>query len=188
MAKSPLSRLFTRATEALDRWVRWHRLPVPLGLVTLIGLRMRLRERNLYDTSTGTPAERPAPEGGRHLTARTPDGTFNDLENPTMGGAETRFGRNVPLDRTYPENDWALLRPSPRVVSRELLTRDAFRPARTLNLLAAAWLQFMIRDWISHGKSEKENPWELELREDDPWPQERPMQIMRTRRDPTRSI
>jgi hypothetical protein len=66
-----------------------------------------------------------------------------------------------------------------------LMTRHEFLPATTLNLLAAAWLQFMIRDWFSHGKSETENPWKVELAGDDPWTQERPMQIMRTRKDPT---
>jgi hypothetical protein len=186
MAGSIFSRLFARATEALDQRFGWHNLPLPLEIPILIGLRMRLRERNLYDTST-TAQRPPRPDDVRHLTARTLDGTFNDLDNPSMGSAETRFGRNVPLEHTYPDNDWALLSPNPRTVSRELLTRDTFRPATTLNLLAAAWLQFMIRDWVSHGKSEKENPWELELRDDDPWPQERPMRIMRTRTDPTRS-
>jgi hypothetical protein len=186
MARSLFSRVFTDVAEALDRRFRWHRLPVPLGLLTLVGLRTRLRESNLYDTSSG-PADPPSPEGSRHLTTRTADGTFNDLENPTMGSAGTRFGRNVPLEFTYPENDWALLQPNPRTVSRELLTRHEFQPATTLNLLAAAWLQFMIRDWFSHGKSEKENPWKLELSEDDPWTQERPMQVLRTRRDTTHS-
>jgi hypothetical protein len=187
MAGSTFSRLFTRATEALDRRFRWHKLPVPLGLLTLVGLRMRLRESNLHDTSS-TPASKPLPaKGGRHLTARTADGTYNDLEDPVMGSAGTRFGRNVPVELTYPEDDRAVLDPSPRKVSRELLTRHEFLPATTLNVLAAAWLQFMIRDWFSHGKSEKENPWELELDEDDPWKGERPMQVMRTRKDPTRS-
>jgi len=146
---------------------------------------MRLRESNLHDTSPA-PADRPPPSGSRHLTTRTVDGTFNDLENPTMGSAGTRFGRNVPVELTFPENEWALLRPNPRTVSRELLMRHEFQPATTLNLLAAAWLQFMIRDWFSHGKSEKENPWELELEEDDPWTQERPMKVVRTPRDLTR--
>ena len=41
--------------------------------------------------------------------------------------------------------------PNPRVVSRELLTRDSFVPATSLNMLAAAWIQFMTRDWFSHG-------------------------------------
>jgi hypothetical protein len=186
MARSPFSRVFTEVTEALDRRFRWHRLPVPLGLLTLVGLRTKLRESNLYDTSSA-PADQPKPRGSRPLTARTIDGTYNDLENPTMGSAGTRFGRNVPVELTYPENDWALLRPNPRTLSRELLTRYEFQPATTLNLLAAAWLQFMIRDWFSHGKSEKENPWELELEVDDPWPQERPMRVMRTPADPTRS-
>jgi hypothetical protein len=185
MARSLFSRVFADVTEALDRRFGWHRLPVPLGLLTLVGLRMRLRESNLHDTST-VPADRPPPEGSSHLTSRTVDGTFNDLANPTMGSAGTRFGRNVPVEITYPENEWALLRPNPRTVSRELLTRHEFQPADTLNLLAAAWLQFMIRDWFSHGKSEKENPWELELEEDDPWTQERPMQVLRTPADPTR--
>ncbi len=182
MAGSLFSRLFTRATEALDRKFRWHKLPVPLGLLTLVGLRMRLRESNLHDTSSA-PGKKLPPEGGRHLTARTADGTFNALENPTMGSAGTRFGRNVPVELTYPKNEWALLRPSPRTVSRELLTRHEFLPATTLNVLAGAWLQFMIRDWFSHGKSATDNPWKLDLAEDDPWTQERPMQVMRTRKD-----
>lgn len=145
--------------EALDKRVWWHRLPLPLELLALVGLRIRLRQRNLHDTSPATSKQRPAsPDGGRHLTGRTADGTFNDPRNPLMGSAGTRFGRNVPLGRTYPDNDWALLVPNPRTVSRQLLTRDEFKPAKTLNLLAAAWLQFMIRDRLRHGKSEKENP------------------------------
>src|SRR4051812_2150859 len=103
MARSLFSRLFSRATEALDRKFRWHKLPLPLGLLTLVGLRMRLRESNLYDTSSASPTKVPPPDDGRHLTARTADGTFNDLENPTMGSAATRFGRNVPVELTYPE-------------------------------------------------------------------------------------
>jgi Animal haem peroxidase len=49
----------------------------------------------------------------------------------------------------------------------------------------AAWVQFMIRDWFSHGPSVKDDPWEVEITGDDPWP-EHPMRIMRTPRDPTR--
>ena len=116
---SLFSRLFTRATEALDRKFRWHKLPVPLGLLTLVGLRMRLRESNLHDTSS-TQAAKPSPaKGGRHLTARTADGTYNDLEDPAMGSAGTRFGRNVPVELTYPEDERVVLGPSPRKVSRD---------------------------------------------------------------------
>jgi hypothetical protein len=103
-----------------------------------------------------------------------------------MGAAGSRFGRNVPLEYTYPEPEPAIMSPNPRTVSRVLLTRHEFAPATTLNVLAAAWLQFMIHDWFSHGKSPKENPWKLPLKADDPW-HENPMQILRVLADPTRA-
>ena len=56
-----------------------------------------------------------------------------------------------------------IMTPNPRVVSRELLTRDAFVPATTLNMLAAAWIQFMTRDWFSHGTGDINNPWTIPL-------------------------
>jgi hypothetical protein len=55
-----------------------------------------------------------------------------------------------------------------------------------LNLLAGAWVQFMVHDWFSHGKNQKENPWVIPLADDDPWP-EHPMHILRTQHDPTRT-
>jgi hypothetical protein len=61
----------------------------------------------------------------------------------------------VPIDRTHPDNE-RLMRPNARTVSRELLMRETFLPAESLNLLAAAWIQFMLRDWLSHGKSPNE--------------------------------
>ena len=100
-----------------------------------------------------------------------------------MGMIGARFGRNVPVDRTYPEPMPQLLEPNPRVVSRELLTRDEFKPATIVNVLAGAWLQFEVHDWFSHGKNVPEEPFELELADDDPWP-DRPMRIERTRSDP----
>jgi hypothetical protein len=48
------------------------------------------------------------------------------------------------------------MRPNPRTVSRELLTRETFLAAESLNLLAASWIQFMLCDWLSHGKSPNE--------------------------------
>ncbi len=123
-------------------------------------------------------------EHPRHLTARTLDGTFNDLDDPLMGSLGSRFGRNVPLGFTVREPENMLLEPNPRLVSRELLTRDEFIPATTLNLLAGAWIQFEVHDWFSHGKNEPENPWRIPLADDDPWPQH-PMEIARTRPDPS---
>lgn len=186
--QTTLWRLFDNATQWLDMRFGWHRLPLPVSLATLIGIRNILRQRNLHDTSHEPSLNPPplAPPDARFLTSRSPDGTFNDLENPRMGMAGSRFGRNVPVEHTFPELEAGILSPNPRTVSLELMTRTQFQPATTLNALAAAWLQFMIRDWFSHGKSEKQNPWTIQLHDDDPWPQ-RPMQIMRTRHDPTRS-
>jgi hypothetical protein len=175
-----LSKLLTSTAGALDRRFGWDKLPRPLGVLTLVGLRTRLREKNLYDTGAGgakaTPGEGP-------YRTRTFDGSYNDLEKPAMGMIGARFGRNVPIDRTHPESLPQLLEPNPRVVSRTLLTRDEFKPATIVNVLAGAWLQFEVHDWFSHGKNVPEEPFELELAEDDPWT-DRPMRIERTRTDP----
>jgi hypothetical protein len=193
MFESLFLRLFVQAAALLDRTFGWHGLPVPLGIAVLVGLRSNLRKRNLYDTGVVPPTKRP-PEAQRYLTIRTADGSFNDLVNPAMGSACTRFGRNVPLEDTRPENKQEIVNgPNPRRVSRDLLTRDAFKPARSLNVLAAAWLQFMIRDWFSHGEGDKSAlPWKLELPEGDHWPEDSKqapncMEIPRTATDPTRS-
>jgi hypothetical protein len=184
LARFSRTPLFARLTGWAAATSKWAKLPWPLGLVTILIYRNRLRRENLYDTESAAAKDvLPAPEGSRHLTARTADGTYNDLENPRMGSAGTRFGRNVPIDRTHPDYE-RLMQPNPRTVSRELLTRETFLPATSLNLLAAAWIQFMLRDWVSHGKSPKDNPWEVSLADQDPWP-ERPMRILRTQEDPT---
>jgi hypothetical protein len=174
--------VLTDLLHAVDRRFGWHRLPVPLGMLTLRQMRVRLRERNLHDT--GRPPGLADQAGARpdDLTIRTPEGTWNDLDDPVMGAAGARFGRNVPLERTWPEVEPALLTPNPRTVSLELLTRDRFRPATIVNVLAAAWIQFEVHDWFSHGPNEREDPIEIELADSDPWP-ERPMRVERTRPD-----
>jgi hypothetical protein len=141
---------FVRAVDLVDRSVGWDRLPVPLGLLALIGLRDELRAHNLYSTYDGPPPVVPDPVPTR-FTARTVDGSFNDLSMPSMGVARTRFGRNVPPELGVAETPPRLLDPNPRTVSNELLRRTEFKPAATLNVLAAAWLQFQTRDWFSHG-------------------------------------
>jgi hypothetical protein len=44
--------LFMAATEAIDKAWGWHRLPLPLALAVLEGIRMRMRRQNLYDPAT----------------------------------------------------------------------------------------------------------------------------------------
>jgi Animal haem peroxidase len=183
--ESPFWRLYDGAAEVIDRKVGWDKLPTPLGLAVLVGLRDTLRKRNLYDTSAQPAVNTPpvGPPDPRNRTRRTVDGTYNDLEQPAMGMAGSRFGRNIPIEHTF--SDPNPLEPSPREVSRALLTRHELVPATSVNTLVAAWLQWMIRDWFSHGRSPTDNPWRIPLTDDDPWPG-RPMLIMRTRPDPTR--
>jgi Animal haem peroxidase len=183
MSRWPVS-WFNDGAEAVDRRWGWDRLPTLLAIPVLIGLRNRLRAENLYDTGRGPLDEPDVNDHPRYLTARTLDGTFNDLDEPLMGALGSRFGRNVPISMTFREPEDRMLEPNARTISRELLTRDEFIPATTLNLLAGAWIQFEVHDWFSHGKNDAENPWVVPLADDDPWPQH-PMQIQRTRRDPS---
>ena len=127
--------------ERIDRKRGWESLGTVAGTFTLFGLRHRLRERNLYDRHAPDP---PDPDGfpGRP-TVRTVDGTKNDLAEPAMGAVGAQFGRNGP---SVPRMDG----PAPSLVSEELLARRSFQPATTLNLLAAAWLQFEVHDWMQH--------------------------------------
>jgi len=185
--KRKLGDLFDEACTRLDHRVGWSTLPTIGGLLTLVGIRNTLRKNNLYDT--GVPrltAENPLTAHKNAKRWRTEDGTSNDLKCPFMGSAGTRFGRNVSLADTWEEPMPAIMTPSPRVVSRELMTRHTFTPATTLNLLAASWLQFQIRDWFSHGQSMKDDPWMIPLAKNDTWPQP-DMKVMRTMPDPTRT-
>ena len=182
-----VERVFDKVVEDVDQKVPWYKLPEPLGLIELIGIRNTLRQDNLYDTSrmpAANPAQ-PPPYDEKFLTERTPDGSWNDLEHPEMGMAGTRFGRNVPIEDTWPDQD-RILEPNPREVSRRLMTRDELIPASAGNALIAAWLQFMIHDWFRHGTSPTDNPWVLPAVEGDDWP-EPPVQVMRTPDDPTGS-
>ncbi len=178
--------LLGRVVTWIDHRVPWHRLPLPVGLVMLVGFRSRLRKENLFDTGAIPSALPDIPEyaDGTYLTARTVTGHYNDLADPAMGSVGCRFGRNVPPSATVPEAGALLATPNPRTISRELLTRDTFLPATSLNLLAAAWLQFEVHDWFSHPKPSWETAHSLALAPDDEWP-ERPMRLPRALPDPS---
>lgn len=114
----------------------------------LIGVRNLLRQRNLHATDH-LPSQHVAPMPPwrpEYRTQRSVDGTYNDLSHPAMGRAGSRFGRNLPLDKVARDPAAEIMDPNPRTVSLELMTRHEFVPVKTLNALAAAWLQFMIKD------------------------------------------
>jgi len=181
-----LERMLGGLFRVVNRRIVWHRLGFVGSVVNLVALRTNLRRFNLCDTESREP-EAPSP-GGRDVRAsRAPNGSYDDLSQPSMGMAGTRFGRNVPLASTFPDAA-SLLDPNPRLISRRLLTRDAFIPASTLNVFAGAWVQFMVHDWFSHGKGaspEQVEPIRVPVDEDDPFP-EKPMIVPRTQPDPTR--
>jgi heme peroxidase/catalase len=135
----------------LNRRVEWHRLPVWLAIFNLEALRYVLRKRNLYDTQEpdAPPSARPVPPPAPAEPARisrTYDGTENDMSAPHMGAVGATFGRNM-RPKLRPD---LFDQPNPILVSRELLHRERFIPARSLNILAAAWIQFQVHDWVAH--------------------------------------
>lgn len=185
--------VLAKVFRLVNRGVPWHRLPFrphwgPLnfGVVNLPALRYDLRLHNLHDTSQlpTRPMPGACPFHPKDLTARRVDGSHNDLGVPTMGSAGTRFGRNVALNHACPDQAPDLFTPSPREVSRILMTRAQFIPAESLNLLAAAWIQFEVHDWFNHPTDPK-GMLEIPLQLGDDW-HENPMKIHRTQKDPTR--
>jgi Animal haem peroxidase/Catalase len=135
----------------VNRYVEWHRLPVPLGLLNLEAFRYVLRKQNLFDSQVreAPPTARPVPPippDEESRVSRSIDGSGNDLSAPAMGAVGSAFGRNVKPSYRPDLFD----QPNPVVVSQQLLYREQFLPARSLNLLAAAWIQFQVHDWVNH--------------------------------------
>jgi len=137
--------------SVLNRRVPWYRLPVRLSVLNLEAYRHVLRKQNLIDTEPpeAPPAVRAVPEAPPEQArwARTADGRFNDLSAPSMGAVGAAFGRNL-----QPDYEQSVDYPNPVTVSSRLLTRERFLPATSLNLLAAAWIQFQVHDWVNHAR------------------------------------
>jgi hypothetical protein len=175
--------IFERVHQFLSRKKEWYELPTVLAVPHLIRMRNELREKNLHDTEEPPLKKRepgePLPDGVKE--SRTPDGSYNDLGCPMMGAAGRRFGRNVPLQHTHPDTA-NLMNPNPREVSRTLLTRDEFKPASFLNLLAASWIQFMVHDWFVHKNSDNQML-EVPLPDGDSYPVN-PIRVKATEPDP----
>ena len=176
-------KLFSRIGAYVQKRNPWYTLPKLLAVPKLVDMRNQLRRENLFDTEEPPLERKPAPaQLDPALRAeRTVDGRYNDLAYPDMGSCGRRFGRNVPLEHTFPDSA-NLLKPSPRLVSRDLMTRTEFQPATMLNLLAAAWIQFMVHDWFVHKRS-KSAFVDIPLVEGDDW-SDGTMRVPRTEADP----
>jgi hypothetical protein len=159
----------------------WFDLPRPVQGIRLYEIREQMREKNLSDTEEPKLETTTTPPGGGAPNFRTSDGTYNDVSCPRMGSAGMRFGRNMPLSEVFPDTA-NLMNPSPRQVSLELLTRTTFQPAKILNVIAAAWIQFMVHDWFVHKKGSWEHVHEVPIGDGDTW-HERPMRVPKTPAD-----
>ncbi|MEV7544331.1 peroxidase family protein [Streptomyces sp. NPDC089915] len=181
-----LERLESAAFARINRTREWYELPGPLGLMNLAVIREDLRRHNLHDTF-GAGGERDRRPTRRLAPHRSYDGSGYDPYDEDMGRAGTRLDRNSPLELVHPDEDEELMAPSPREVSRRLLARRGFVPAPTLNLLAAAWIQFQNHGWANHGDNEEAEPFTVPIAADDDWERQGgtcPMRVRRTRPDP----
>lgn len=174
-------------------WVTWPSLVKFGSLGTaaaalMIGLeRSELLENNMFNVEDWEKASANIVCDERSLGARTEDGTCNILENPAEGSVYRRFGRNVELDHAHGETEAdTLLTPNPREVSNALMSRQEFKPATSVNFIAAAWIQFMVHDWVSHGDNTDDNPIEVPLPDGDAFGGGS-MSVKRTQPDPDRT-
>ena len=196
------TRLYGRLAGYRDAvWTNWYQRPQFLAILTLAYMRERLNAHNLGTSYPPgrlvgfQPSGQSQPQGVSHF--RTADGSWNNLADPKEGAAGTRFLRNVEMASIRPESGEQLLSPNPREISRRLLSRPlgadgrpAMQEVPFLNLLAAAWIQFMNGDWINHGEIYFNDVIEVPLPEDDAartryW--QTKMFVGRSQRDPTRS-
>jgi hypothetical protein len=158
--------------KGVNKFIPWHKLPTYLGVLNAAALRYELRQKNLYDvypssSDQGIPGC-PHLSDQQYLHTRHSDGLFNDLDAPKMGCTGMRFGRNVPREFTAKPSEEELMTPNPRLISESLMKRDTFKPATSLNLLAAAWIQFQVHDWFQHENSTTEK-FNVPLPEGDNW-------------------
>ncbi|KAF7511120.1 hypothetical protein GJ744_005351 [Endocarpon pusillum] len=179
-------RIFIRIFTFVNSYVPWHKLPSLLGAFNLESLRTELRAHNLHDTYVsgdfqGNTINQPL-EDKRFIEARHSDGKFNSLDLPLMGCTGMRFGRNFPRKFCQKPTEEDLLNPNPRLVSERFMARRSkgFIPATTLNLLAAAWIQFQTHDWFQHEMSDEVI--DVPLPPGDNWPKD-DMKLRRTKPD-----
>ncbi|AYC33520.1 peroxidase [Pseudomonas cavernae] len=172
-------------------WVTWPALTklgtlgVVSGLLVLAVERQSLFENNLFDVEDYARYNANITCDARSHTARTEDGTCNILENPAEGSALRRFGRNVDTAVTHGETA-TLLTPNPRDVSNSVMARGEFKPAPSLNFIAASWIQFMTHDWFDHGPNADADPIQFPLPPGDALGSGT-MSVKRTQPDPTRT-
>lgn len=190
-----LTQTLGREPRSASKWTSWYTRDFVKATLMLARRRHRLNREQLfaaYRKEEGTgfyQSHGTLPAWVR--TARTADGSWNDLKEPMAGAAHTRFGFNTDPEKTVAETGERLFTPNPRTVSRVLLTRkDGFKPIPFLNLTAASWIQFMNHDWVSYGDPDfAAEPYRIALSADDPARRalhQTHMLVRPTQKDPTK--
>jgi hypothetical protein len=151
---SLFQKLNVKLFKFINKYIAWHKLPGLIGAVNIDALRIELRQTNLHDgyataDAQGSPSTHPLKDE-RYKHARHSDGKYNSLSQPLSGCTGQRFGRNFARKYTPTPTQEELWTPNPRMLSQLFMERKEFLPATTLNLLAAAWIQFQTHDWFKH--------------------------------------
>ena len=139
------------------------------------------------------PTARPArPDGHPHRPAPPeplrPGAARRGRPAPPPAPPAGPFGRNQPLWGGRSHSPDEPLHPEPaRGQPQQLLTRTRIKPVPFLNLLAAAWIQFMVHDWFSHGTGDRQRRPESRSPRDDPLAPEQPATMLVPKTAPIRA-
>jgi hypothetical protein len=194
LAADGLIRLFhgLRARGPLFAFESWDRRGAFRGKLELAGIRADLNRYALQSTYGPGPVGGQQP--GQHRPPwterfRTATGAWT-TDDPMEGAAGTEIQRSgTPLwarrDRTTEDL------PDPRRVSRAILNSRAGVPREEvpfLNLLALAWIQAELHDWVSHAPAPVRGFHCIELAEDDPLRERYGVRTLRIPRTPPNPI
>ena len=143
----PVRAVFT----AVNRYIPWHKLPLDLSLLNLAMLRRscaagtsstpRCARRRRWRVPVPPPSTSRCGSGAPTTapTTTSPPRRWGRSARPSGGISSPSTGRSCSTRRT---------RDRQQAAAR---TRT-FLPARSLNVLAAAWIQFQVHDWVDHAR------------------------------------
>ena len=126
--------VFARVTSALAPWHKW---PFLIAMPTLAGIRVIMRERNLFNTETAAANSRRRRRAASR-DRRTADGSFNSLGSSLDGHGGRAFRpQRADQGNLRSGSERPCTNPNPRRISNELLARREFVPVPYLNVLVS---------------------------------------------------
>jgi len=129
-------------------WSKWPTFPIirfPLGLIQLIIHRGILDRENLLPAPLPPPLKEPGPD----LKYWPDNGYGVDRINPEAAAQGSPYGLNMPAVPVVRRH--VSLPQDVQFLAEKLLARQKFKPAGAqLNVMAAAWVQTMVHDWVFH--------------------------------------